>query len=230
MGVLSRLHKLCLPGQAFTPSPIPLVFLYSKQQVDTIFPNGPKQQLSKFLEISLSKTLTCYYPWAGRLKDNATVECNDVGAEYFEVQINSPMDEVVHHSDSRIKDMVTFPQGATWGNCTDRALAIAQLIHFECGEIAISVCLSHKVGDGCSCYWFLRDGASLTRGPNAKIASTPYFVEDSVILSPLPDGPLVSPSGMSTLIYNSSREGDFNLSKVVADIRNSKQKLLSRDN
>ncbi|XP_075098828.1 acyltransferase Pun1-like [Nicotiana tabacum] len=167
---------------------------------------------------------------ARRLKDNATVECNDVGAEYFEVQINSPMDEVVHHSDSRIKDMVTFPQGATWGNCTDRALAIAQLIHFECGEIAISVCLSHKVGDGCSCYWFLRDGASLTRGPNAKITSTPYFVEDSVIPSPLPDGPLVSPSGMSTLLYNSSREGDFNLSKVVADIRNSKQKLLSRDN
>lgn len=35
---------------------------------------------------------------------------------------------------------------------------------------------------------------------------------------------------MSTLLYNSSREGDFNLSKIVTDIRNSKQKLLSRDN
>ncbi|XP_009765990.1 acyltransferase Pun1-like [Nicotiana tabacum] len=310
-----RLHKLCLPGQAFPPNHIPLVFFYPKQQVDTIFPNGHKQRLSKFLEISLSKTLTCYYPWAGRLKDNATVECNDVGAEYFEVQINSSMDEVLHHSDSRIKDLVTFPQGAPWGKCMDRALAIAQLSHFECGGIAISVCLSHKVGDACSCYCFLRDWASLTRDPNTKIASSPYFVEDSVIPSPLPDGPLASPvskkkqeciektfdfsalkisplkafveaeSGVqnptrnevvnalvykcaanaasihqshqlvqytnirpsvspplpptsignlltvfSTPIYNSSREGDFNLSKIVTDIRNSKQKLLSRDN
>ncbi|XP_059277549.1 acyltransferase Pun1-like [Lycium ferocissimum] len=188
------LHKLCLPGQAFTLNYIPLVLFYPKHQVDTI-PNGPKN-LSEFLEISFSKTLASYYPWAGRLKNNATVECNDSGADYFEVQVSSPMDEVLHHSDSSIKDIATFPQGVPWArDCLVHpswALATAQLSHFECGGIAISVCLSHKVGDGCSVYWFLRDWAALTRDPN-HILLSPYFVQDSIIPSPSDYGPLVSP-------------------------------------
>ncbi|KAF3647993.1 hypothetical protein FXO37_19686 [Capsicum annuum] len=137
-----------------------------------------------------------YYPWAWHLKDNATVECNDNGAELFEVQVNSPMDEVLHHSDSRIKDIVTFPQGVPWSlDCMGpprRALATAQLSHFDCGGIAISVCLSHKVGDEDSGYRFLKDWAALTRDSN-NIVLSPYFVQDSILPSPPNLGPLVSP-------------------------------------
>ncbi|XP_059301924.1 acyltransferase Pun1-like [Lycium ferocissimum] len=179
-----RLHKLSLVDQVVSHSYIPLVFFYTKATI----PNGPKQ-LSQLLANSLSKTLTCYYPWAGSLKDNATIDCDDHGAEFFEVQINSPMDKIVYHPDSRIKDL-TFPQGTLWGSCIGRASTVAQLSHFECGGIALSVCVSHKVGDGCSAYYFLRDWAALTRNPNAKLA--PFFVEDSLIPSPF-DGPLVFP-------------------------------------
>lgn len=71
---------------------MPLVFFYPKNQVNAI-PNGPKT-ISNSL---LSKILSYYYPWAGTLKDNATIECDDHGAEFLEVQINSPMDKVVNH-------------------------------------------------------------------------------------------------------------------------------------
>ncbi|CAN4099728.1 unnamed protein product [Withania somnifera] len=184
------LHKLCIPGQAFTLNHIPLVLFYPQK------PNiGPKH-LSKYLEISLSKTLASYYPWAGRLKDNATMECNDNGADLFEVQVSSSMNEILHHSNSRIKDIVTFPQGVPWSlDCManpHRALATAQLSHFKCGGIAISVCLSHKVGDGCSVYWFLRDWAALTSNPNNMVLS-PYFVQDSILSSPPNIDPFVSP-------------------------------------
>ncbi|KAM3375475.1 acyltransferase Pun1-like [Capsicum galapagoense] len=106
------------------------------------------------------------------------------------------MDEVLHHSDSRIKDIVTFPQGVPWSlDCMGpprRALATAQLSHFDCGGIAISVCLSHKVGDEDSGYRFLKDWAALTRHSN-NIVLSPYFVQDSILPSPPNLGPLVSP-------------------------------------
>lgn len=151
--------------------------------------NGPKQ-LSNLLANPLSKALTCYYPWAGRLKDNATIDCDDSGAEFFEVQISSQMDKVIHHPNSNIKEL-TFRQGLPWAwdSCIDRALTVVQISHFDCGGIALSVRFSHKVGDACSAYYFLRDWAALTRNPNAKIS--PYFAEDSLFPSPF-DGPLVA--------------------------------------
>ncbi|KAK6791059.1 hypothetical protein RDI58_010140 [Solanum bulbocastanum] len=131
-----RWHNLSLIDQTFSNIYVPC-FLYPKHQVDTI----PKHQLYKFLTYSLSKTLTSYYPWAGSLKDNATFECDDHGAEFFEVEINSSMNKVIHNPD------LTFPQGLCWGYSslsTSGALTVAQLSHFECGGITLSICLSHK--------------------------------------------------------------------------------------
>ncbi|KAM3232184.1 hypothetical protein P3L10_017543 [Capsicum annuum] len=151
-----RWHKLSLIDQGLTHLYIPFVFYYPKNQVNAI-PNGPKQ-LSNLLTNSLSKALTNYYPWARSLKDNATIECDDNGVEFFEIQINFPMDKVVNHPDSNVKDL-TFPQGVPWSNGVDRALTVAQLSHFDCGGIALNVCLSHKIGKASSVHCFLRDWA-----------------------------------------------------------------------
>ncbi|KAM3307656.1 acyltransferase Pun1-like [Capsicum chacoense] len=184
-----RWHKLSLIDQFLTHYYMPFVFFYSKNQVNAI-PNGPKQILN-LLTDSLSKALSHYCPWAGSLKDNATIECDDHGAEFLEVQINSPMDKVANHPNSNVNDL-TFPQGVPWANGVDRALTVAQLSHFECGGIALSVCMSHKIGDGSSVHCFLRDWASLTRSSNT-IRPSPYFVEDSILASPTGAGPLVCP-------------------------------------
>lgn len=76
-----------------------------------------------------------------------------------------------------------------------QALATAQLSHFDCGGIAISVCLSHKVGDAESVYRFLKDWAALTRrdDDSNNIVLSPYFVQDYILPSPPDQGPLVSP-------------------------------------
>ncbi|XP_049354429.1 disease resistance protein RPH8A-like [Solanum verrucosum] len=122
------------------------------------------------------------------LKNNATIQCDDHGAEFFEVEINSSMDKVINHPD------LTFLQGLS---CRDSSsstfgpLTLAQLSHFECGGIALSFCMLHKVGDACNAYFFLRDWARLTRDPKSTL-SPPYFAKDSLMPSPF-DGPLVSP-------------------------------------
>ncbi|WMV23358.1 hypothetical protein MTR67_016743 [Solanum verrucosum] len=121
----------------------------------------------------------------GSLKNNATIECDDHGAEFFEVEINSSMDKVINHPD------LTFLQGLS---CRDSSsstfgpLSLAQLSHFECGGIALSFYMLHKVGDACK---LTRDWARLTRDPKSTL-SPPYCAKDSLMSSPF-DGPLVSP-------------------------------------
>ncbi|XP_049391689.1 acyltransferase Pun1-like [Solanum stenotomum] len=134
------------------------------------------------------KGIDCKMLFIRSLKNNATIECDDHGAEFFEVEINSSMDKVIHHLD------LTFLQGLS---CRDSSsstfgpLTLAQLSHFECGGILLSFCMLHKVGDVCSAYYFLRDWARLTRDPKSTL-SPPYFAKDSLMPSPL-DGPMVSP-------------------------------------
>ncbi|KAH0678494.1 hypothetical protein KY284_019579 [Solanum tuberosum] len=79
-----RCHNLSLIDQVVANMYMPFVFFYPNHEVATI----PKHQLFEYLANSLSKALTFYYPWAGTLKDNVTIECDDHGAEYFEVEIN----------------------------------------------------------------------------------------------------------------------------------------------
>ncbi|WMV56114.1 hypothetical protein MTR67_049499 [Solanum verrucosum] len=92
------------------------------------------------------------------------------------------MDQVVHRPD------LTFPPGLSWKNVPHAnnggRLSVAQLSHFDCGGMAISMCMSHKVGDARSAFSFLKDWATITRQyPNdfgwgrptrASIASTPF--------------------------------------------------------
>ncbi|KAK4719727.1 hypothetical protein R3W88_018065 [Solanum pinnatisectum] len=86
-----------------------------------------------------------------------------------------PKNQLLITPHSNVKEL-TFPHGVPWGNGVDRALIVAQLSHFDCGGVALSVCLSHKIGDGSSANCFLRDWAALTRTSNTN--PSPYFIED----------------------------------------------------
>uniref|UniRef100_K4BPC3 Uncharacterized protein n=1 Tax=Solanum lycopersicum TaxID=4081 RepID=K4BPC3_SOLLC len=197
-----RWHNLSLIDQVVDNLYMPFVFFYSNHQVATI----PKHQFSEFLTNSLSKTLASYYPWAGSLINNATIECDDHGAEFFEVEINSSMNEVIHNPD------LTFPKGLSWGylsSSTSGVLIVVQLSHFECGGIALSLCMSHKVGDACSAYFFLRDWARLTREPKLAL-SPPYFVQDSLMPSIPFDVPLF-PLLLSQKRKDVFKRGSFSL-------------------
>ncbi|XP_070025758.1 acyltransferase Pun1-like [Nicotiana sylvestris] len=108
------------------------------------------------LEDSLSKTLSSYYPYAERLEDNTILNCNDAGAEFVQVQINSPISEFLQWHNNAIEEMI-FPQGLPWSNCTKRALVVAQISYFNCGGIIVSMCIFHKVGDGYSGYNLFKD-------------------------------------------------------------------------
>lgn len=189
-----RWHKLSLTDQAFSNSYIPFSLFYTKQQLDAISKNNNPTQISHLLEESLSKILSTYYPYAGRLKDNTVVDCNDTGAEFIEVQISCPISQTLNWHNSAVEDLL-FPQGLPWSNSADRGLVVVQLSYFSCGGIAISMCISHKIGDGCSGYNLFRDWSEITRDPNFSKPSL-HYVEQS-IFPPPSSGPFLSPLFMS---------------------------------
>nr|AOR06332.1 acylsugar acyltransferase [Petunia axillaris] len=159
-----RIHKLSLMDQMGTHSSAPFVFFYPKQETARSLEPA---KVSQIFEKSLSKVLTAYYPFAGRVKDNSIVECNDMGVDLSEVHIDCPMSTIFHHPRTYVDDLI-FPKGIPWSSPKDSCLVVAQLSHFECGGIALSACISHKVSDGYSTINFLRDWAMVARNSDAK--------------------------------------------------------------
>ncbi|KAK4711537.1 hypothetical protein R3W88_006050 [Solanum pinnatisectum] len=127
-----------------------------------------------------------------KLRDNSTVDCNDMGAEFSSVRIKCHISEILDHPDASHAESIVFPKYAPWANNYEGDnLLVAQAVadpgfrvlsKFDCGEIAVSVCLSHKIGDGCSVINFLNDWSGLTRDHTTTtlINPSPRFVGDSI--------------------------------------------------
>ncbi|KAL3377668.1 hypothetical protein AABB24_003862 [Solanum stoloniferum] len=190
-----RYHKLSFFDQFIGHIYIPFAFFYPKvqQREESNNSHNELSHIAHLLQTSLSQTLASYYPYAGKLRDNSTVDCNDMGAEFSIVRIKCHMSEILDHSDASHAESIVFPKDLPWANNYEGGnLLIAQVCKFDCGGIAISVCLSHKIGDGCSVINLLNDWSRITCGHNTNITLAPRFVGDS-IFSTQKYGPLIAP-------------------------------------
>lgn len=149
----------------------PFAFFYPKPQ------HCNKIQISEILENSLSKVLSSYYPFVGRMKDRY-VECNDMGAEYLNVGINCRMSEILNHPNNDVVDVV-FPKDLPWGSGLNTSPLVVQLSHFDCGGIAVSVSLTHKIVDGYSLLKFVSDWSATARQvdfkPSHQLNASTFF-------------------------------------------------------
>ncbi|KAM3749330.1 hypothetical protein ACB098_05G176300 [Castanea mollissima] len=127
---------------------------YSKISTD------PAKPFSSVLKQSLSDVLAHYYPLAGRVKDNLTVDCNDKGVLSREAQVKC-----------ELSDIVTNPNHAEFKKflpCdidgTHNLAFVVQVNYFTCGGIVIGACISHKIADGTSFIMFMKTWAATARG------------------------------------------------------------------
>ncbi|XP_070025052.1 acyltransferase Pun1-like [Nicotiana tabacum] len=209
-----RLHKLSFVDQFLSNKYIPVAFFYPKPQREESNNNSQLSHIADLLQRSLSQTLVSYYPYAGKLRDNATVECNDIGAEFLSVQIKYPMSEILNHPHATDAESIVFPKDLPWKNNYEGGnLLVVQLSKFDCGGIAISACLSHKIGDGSSVINFLNDWANVTRD-HTFVVPSPRFVGDSIF--PSQNGPLIAPQSMSNVSECVQKRLIFPAAKVDA--------------
>ncbi|KAG5583503.1 hypothetical protein H5410_054130 [Solanum commersonii] len=160
-------HKLSFVDQVVHMS-ISMAFFYPK------IGNYEPTHVSQLLEKSLSITLSLYYPYAGRLNkdDHNYVDCNDMGVELSHVHVHCPMSQIFRQPFTHAEHVVFPVDDQTYAH-NERQVG------YNAG-IAISGCLLHKIGDGCTASNFFYNWGVLSRDINAIPLSHPHFVGDSI--------------------------------------------------
>ncbi|WCJ36909.1 HXXXD-type acyl-transferase family protein [Euphorbia peplus] len=131
-------YKLSLLDQLAPPIYVPIILFY------TSTPSFAEK--SNRLKASLSETLTLYYPLAGRIQDSYSIDCNDQGASYIEARVTGEMSMILQDPEvTQLEKLLPFdPQEMS----SDEEILGAQVNHFDCGGMAISICIWHQIVDG----------------------------------------------------------------------------------
>ncbi|KAE8123972.1 hypothetical protein FH972_018885 [Carpinus fangiana] len=155
-----RTHKLSFPDQLAPTAYIPIILFYQPNNNAHDDVDHYQLQKSCHLKKSLQQTLNHFYPLAGTLKEDHSIDCNDVGVEFYEAQVACKLSQVLQHFNIEIlNQFLPFEPHGTH----DVLLAIKYNI-FECGGVAIGVCASHRIADGASATTFLGAWSATSRG------------------------------------------------------------------
>jgi hypothetical protein len=120
------------------------------------------------LKRSLAKTLTRFYPLAGRVDmANNTIDCNGNGVLFSTVYVKCELADIL--KDPKIEEFYKF-MAPMPPICPDEpaggmpALIGIQLNQFKCGGIAISVFMSHLICDAISISAFMKCWSEFSLG------------------------------------------------------------------
>ncbi|PON34178.1 Transferase [Parasponia andersonii] len=176
--------KICLFDQ-LTPVTYPEVLLFYSIC-------DPNLTLHKTLFIqlkkSLSETLTLFYPFSGRTKNNLYIDDFDAGVPYSEARVNCRMSDYLQLRETEsLNKFVAFHPFSKEGETSGPQLAI-QVNLFTCGGIALGVSVCHKKSDGATLSHFLKSWAALTtRAPDRVVP--PDLSKAATLFPPLTDLP-----------------------------------------
>ncbi|KAK9072879.1 hypothetical protein SSX86_009314 [Deinandra increscens subsp. villosa] len=151
------------------------IAINSHQPLVAFYPNLDQtchDKITKTLELknSLAKTLTQYYPFAGRVKktEPAYVDCNDEGVTFIEATNDISLSDFLQQSEHEDLDPL-FPDDLIWfdphirGDTEGVTCPLAvQVTRFACGGVAVASTLFHKVGDGRTTFNFMNHWAAVT--------------------------------------------------------------------
>nr|GLL17553.1 vinorine synthase-like [Ipomoea trifida] len=141
---------------------IPLVLYYHNHT------HTNQSEILSRLKSSLSKTLTKFYPLAGRNKGQTLVSCNDEGVCFVVVRGEGMIEEVIGSAEGKESEkLVPYGKGDGIVAKTEELLGV-QVSLFSCGGVAIGVCISHRVADVCSLCVFLQGWAACACGDEIK--------------------------------------------------------------
>ncbi|XP_054793045.1 stemmadenine O-acetyltransferase-like [Prosopis cineraria] len=141
------------------------------------------------LKTSLSETLTLFYHLAGRMKDNAVIECNDEGVEFCEARVHGGfLSDILKQPDADSVHQFVPIDDAHLGS---GFLAKVQVNLFDCGGLAIGVSLSHKIADASTIGSFIKAWSCAAVGCMTE-SMLPKYILGS--LYPSMDFPIVLPA------------------------------------
>ncbi|KAJ9141221.1 hypothetical protein P3X46_031784 [Hevea brasiliensis] len=206
-----RYIKLSLLDQLNFAMSTPILLFYpAKSDKNSNIIHAIKEK-SQNLKSSLSKTLTLFYPLAGKIKDYSFIDCNDYGVEFVEAQVNCPMSNIFQHPDSSLLEKLIPVDLNSKETFTG---AVIQANFFACGGLAIGVSLSHKIADAASLGAFLMAWTASSLSMETPTTVLPHFVSDTIIPSPVDSLALPPPPPPPSTLEMTTRRYVFDASKV----------------
>lgn len=156
-----KLYKLSILDQLIPAPYAPIILYYPNQDHAS---DLEVQDRLNVLKDSLSNTLTRFYPLAGTIKDDLSIDCNDVGAYFAVARVNTRLDEFLKYPDIELINHFLPCEPSFNGSSEGSCVSNVQVTIFECGGIAISLCISHKICDGGALSTFLKSWAGTSYG------------------------------------------------------------------
>ncbi|XP_076911824.1 acylsugar acyltransferase 3-like [Bidens hawaiensis] len=132
------------------------------------------------------------------------IDCNDEGVVFVEAKHDSQMNMSQHISDEDDIVAQLYVDGMFWEESPKGATILrVQVNHFACGGIAVTMSLSHKIGDGCTLGSFVSHWASVARYGSTDhkevLSLNPHFVQHPAITNVSPEVPALQPSGRNVV-------------------------------
>lgn len=193
-------QKLSYIDQLIHSVYIPVIFFYNNNNnplssSSSSFLDNPSEK-SLQLKQSLSKTLTKFYTFAGRVHRNTKILCNDSGVLFIEARVHGSLSEVLRNG-AVSTDLNQFlgiePYSGSDNDERRKIPLIVKLCCFDCGGISVGVCVFHQLADVSLLIDFMNVWAGIQRGetqiPNPRLdLGFNYFPplnQDDVIQPPV---------------------------------------------
>ncbi|KAJ4713790.1 vinorine synthase-like [Melia azedarach] len=184
-----------------------MIFYYPFKQDNKNLPNLIASERLQLLKKSLSESLSCFYPFAGKLRDNLSVDCNDDGIYFVQARVKSSLDEFLDKLDLRsIYKFVPVGPTESSGSISGLHVGKIQVTIFACGGFVICACVSHLFGDGITLSSFMKTWAATACG-SINDNEGVFANTDASVLFPhsneIPEN--LSPVGMNAPFVKSGR-------------------------
>ncbi|CAN6684323.1 unnamed protein product [Malus baccata var. baccata] len=130
---------------------------------------------------SLAKTLTHFYPLAGRIVKGNIVECTDDGAAFITARISCCLSDILENPDGQILKRFLPIEIESKEAGTGRLLLV-QVNLCECGGMAIGLSISHRIADASTLCTFINCWATIALGSSDsdQVLNLPQFGAASV--------------------------------------------------
>ncbi|KAL9303997.1 hypothetical protein ACSQ67_021260 [Phaseolus vulgaris] len=153
-----RVFRLSLLDRLIPFPYAPIILFYTSPKSNTNYLSEVPKRL-ELLKKSLSETLTKFYPLGGKIKEDLSIECNDEGANFVLARVKCPLDEFLVQPEVTVLHKfipVDLVDLASEGSNSGTHVTNIQVNIFECGGIAIGMCISHKILDGAGLSTFIK--------------------------------------------------------------------------
>lgn len=174
-----KYYKLSLLDQISPVEYAPILFFYAASGENEKDRRAKAAHISQRLKKSLSETLTKFYPFAGIIKGNSSIECNDNGAEYVEARANCCLSDILQNPDQKLlREFLPIEVEST--KAAAGPLLLVQATFFKCGGMVLGNCFSHMVADGSTISTFILSWTGTATQSKEAAAVQPKYVTSSV--------------------------------------------------